>query len=119
MARIAIGVTPSAHADDCADGDMKYSAMAALWYIRIAVAFREGATMPPTWHGNPCTEGDTFTSRGASVYTYVIGRASADRPLSPEKNPKEVTGFNCPKFGYPTPDWSAFLNQRSEPSHER
>jgi hypothetical protein len=48
----------------------------------------------------------------------VIGRASADRPLSPEKNPKEVAGFSCPTFGYPTPDWSAFLNQRSEPSHE-
>ena len=58
--------------------------------------------------GEQCTASVLDGDRGRAG---VIGRASADRPLSPEKNPKQVTGFNCPKFGYPTSDCGAFLTK--------
>jgi len=93
-AGVAIAVAPSARAD-CIDGDKKYSANAALWYTCIGGEFREGGTLPPTFHGPPCAEGSTFTSLGASPYTYkcVGGRYCV---VAPNPGPYGPPGRRCP-----------------------
>ena len=93
-AGIAIAVAPAARADDCTDGDKKYSANAALWYTCIAGVPREGGAMPPTWRGNPCTEGDTFTGVGAvpAKFKCVGGRYCVVVP----KQGNPVSGRRCP-----------------------
>ena len=85
MAAIAIGVTPSARADDCIDGQTMTNQIGS--YTCIAGGFREGAVMPPT-DGNPCMEGDTFTGYLGFIYACVGGQYCVATP--------GVSGRQCP-----------------------
>ena len=80
MAGVALGVTPSARADDCTDGDMKYSAALGGTSTCVAGEFRYATTMPPTWHGNPCREGDTFTGFPNFIYNCIGGQYCVETP---------------------------------------
>ena len=95
-AGIAIVVAPSAHAANCNDGDRMDSPTSGMSYTCIAGNFREGGRMPPTWRGNPCTEGTTFTGLGAdSHFTYkcVGGRYCILRTTPPGL---KASGRKCP-----------------------